>query len=71
MALLCALAPLLVSLHFLLLCSVLLFELLSLLSVTLFHLLFLSVAGTLLGHLLVLFFLLLLQPLVILILFRG
>ena len=44
---------LLMRLHILLLLSVLLFELLSLLSVALFHLLFLSVAGILLGHLLV------------------
>ena len=46
-------------------------DLLSLLSVALFHLLFLSVAGILLGHLLVFFFLLLLQLLVFLILFGG
>ena len=62
---------LLVCLHLLLLLSVLLLELLSLLSVALFHLLFLSVAGILLGHLLVFFFLLLLQPLVFLILFGS
>jgi len=50
---------------------VLLLELLSLLSVALFHLLFLNVAGILRGYLLVFFFLLLLQPLVFLILFGG
>ena len=71
MALLCTLWRPLVSFHFLLLCSVLLLELLSLLSVALFHLLFLSVAGILRGYLLVFFFLLLLQPLVFLILFGG
>ena len=71
MALLCTLVRLLVSFHFLLLCSVLLLELLSLLSVALFHLLFLSVAGILRGYLLVFFFLLLLQPVVFLILFGG
>src|SRR5208283_4268735 len=52
---------LLLSLHFPLLRSVLLLELLSLLSVALFHLLFLRLAGILLRHLLVFFFLLLLQ----------
>jgi hypothetical protein len=50
---------------------VLLLELLSLLSVALFHLLFLNVAGILRDYLLVFFFLLLLQPLVFLILFGG
>jgi len=62
---------LLLSLHFPLLRSVLLLELLSLLSVALFHLLFLRVADILLRHLLVFFFLLLLQLLVFLILFGG
>ena len=71
MALRYTLLRLLVSFDFLLLCSMLLLELLSLLSVTLFHLLFLSVAGILLDYLLVFFFLLLLQPLVFLILFGG
>jgi hypothetical protein len=71
MALRCTLVRLLVSFHFLLLCSVILLELLSLLSVALFHLVFLSIAGILLGYLLVFFFLLLLQPLVFLILFGG
>ena len=60
----CTLVRLLMRLHILLLLSVLLFELLSLLSVALFHLLFLSVAGILLGHLLVFFFLQLLLLLV-------
>ena len=71
MARLCTLVRLLVSFHFLLLCSVILLELLSLLSVALFHLVFLSIAGMLLGYLLVFFFLLLLQLLVFLILFGG
>src|SRR5271157_41008 len=71
MALRCTLVRLLMRLHFLLLLSMLLLELLSLLSVALFHLLFLSVAGILLGYLLVFFFLLLLELLVFLILFGG
>jgi len=62
---------LLMRLHFLLLLSVLLLELLSLLGVALFRLLFLSLVGILLGHFLVVFFLLLLQLLVFLILFGG
>jgi len=48
MALRYTLVRLLVSFDFLLLCSMLLLELLSLLSVALFHLLFLNVAGILL-----------------------
>lgn len=49
----------------------LLFELLGLLSVVLFHLLFLRVVGVFLGGLLVFLFLLLLEFLVFLILFGG
>ena len=49
----------------------LLFELLGLLSVALFHLLFLHVVGVFLGSLLVFLFLLLLEFLVFLILFGG
>jgi len=67
----CTLVRRLIRLHFLLLLSVLLLDLLSLLSVALFHLLFLSVADILLRHLLVFFFLLLLQSLVFLVLFGG
>jgi len=59
------------SLHILVLLGMLLLELLSLLGVALFHLLFLGLAGILLGHLLVFFFLLLLQLLVFLILLGG
>jgi hypothetical protein len=62
---------LMVSFDFLLLSSTLLLELLSLLTVSPFHLLFLSVACILLDYLLVFFFMLLLQLLVFLILFGG
>ena len=71
MALRRTLARLLPSLHFLLLCSVLLLELLGLLCVALLHLLFLRVTSAFLGRLLVFFFLVLLQLLVFLILFGG
>ena len=56
-------------LHLLLLRGVLLFELLGLLGVALFHLLFLLVVVVFLGGVLVLFFLLLLELLVLLVLF--
>ena len=58
-------------LYFLLLRRMLLLKLLRLLSVPLFHLLFLYVVGTFLRSLLVFLFLLLLGFLVFLILFRG
>jgi len=67
----CALVRLLVSLHFLLLSCMLLFELLRLLRVTLLHLLFLGLIGRPLSRLLMLFFLLLLQLLVFLVLFSS
>jgi hypothetical protein len=56
----CTLVLLLMRLHIQFLLAMLLLELLSLLSVALFHLLFLRFAGVLLGNLLVFFFLLLL-----------
>lgn len=62
---------LLTLLHLLLLGSMLLLKLLGLLSVALFHLLFLRVVGVLLGSLLVFFFLLLLQFLMLLVLIGG
>src|ERR1700687_5534610 len=65
------LAWLLARLYFLLLCSMLLSELLGLLRVALLYLLFLSLAGVWLSHLLVLAFLLLLKPLMFLILFGS